>query len=148
MLNNNCPLKIISHDAPGEINSGNAINLVVIKGSPFTFRITNNNQNLDLRLIPFSSVLIYDQISQREVSFLKKTPLETKTNLGEDGSFIDLECRISVLSSQHEDMAFRINLIALNPENGLPLEPKIHLFTDPIRVVSKPEQGEKKKKKK
>jgi len=79
----------------------------------------------------------------KEVDYIKTKPLEFKPNPTENGQLLEVELRIKVLSSQHEDMLFKIKLQGYNPIT----KEEIHglaLLTVPIKVISKPEQLKKK----
>jgi len=68
-----------------------------------------------------------------EVSYVKNEPLEYKINLFDSGTKAVVEIKIKVLTSQHEDMLFRVQLCAVDPVTLLPLE----AVTKPIKVISK-----------
>jgi hypothetical protein len=47
---------------------------------------------------------------------------------------LQLELKIKVLTSQHEDMFFRAKIVALDPATGREFNPPIVAFTEPIKV--------------
>jgi len=81
----------------------------------------------------------------QEVDFVKLKPLEYKVRVNDSGSKVNVECRLKVLSSQLEDMNFRIKFIALDPITQKEICPLLTTISDPIKVISKPEQIRKKK---
>ena len=124
--------------------------LVVIKNTPFTLQVglRNNilfNQILDFNNLTLDARLVYDTDgTEKEVDFVKVKPLEVKTLISERGETASVESKIKVLTSQHEDMFFRIKLIALDPRTGQQFRPSFHVLSQPIKVISKPEQLKKK----
>lgn len=86
-----------------------------------------------------STTLFYGDRS-REVATVKAAPVNVKCTTSEDGMFNVMECRIHVLSSQHDDSNFRVRFLVLDGQTGKPLEPECSAWSGLIRVVSKPEQ--------
>ncbi len=119
---------------------------VVVKNQPFLLQIgiVNNNNLLDFSKAPVEARLLYDCDNFKEVDFVKLKPLEYKCHSNERGDQVTVELRLKVLSSQLEDMFFRIKLIALDPTTKQRIE-SIITISDPIKVVSKPDSIRKKK---
>lgn len=65
--------------------------------------------------------------------------------VNESGSKVNVECRLKVLSSQLEDMFFKIKFIALDPITQREISPMLTVVSEAIKVISKPEQIKKKK---
>lgn len=68
--------------------------------------------------------------------------MEFKAVPSERGDQISVELRIKVLTSQHEDMFFRVLIQGLDPITRAPIA-NLRLYTEPIKVISKPEQIKK-----
>jgi len=125
---------------------------VVIKNTPFQINLSlmNNlifNQLVDLNHFTLDVRLIYETdntSSEKEVDFVKVKPVEFKQTNNERADQTVLEARIKVLTSQHEDMFFRAKIVALDPKTGREFNPSIFCYSDPIKVISKPEQIKKK----
>jgi len=126
---------------------------VVIKNTPFQLNLslTNNiifNQLVDLNHFTLDVRLIYETdntSSEKEVDFVKVKPVEFKQTNNERADQTVLESRIKVLTSQHEDMFFRAKIVALDPKTGREFNPSVFCYSEPIKVISKPEQIKKKK---
>jgi hypothetical protein len=71
---------------------------------------------LDLTRANLSTKLLYDfdrdGDPKVEVAYVKNEPLECKVNIMEQGTKAIVDVKIKVLTSQHEDMLFRVQLIA------------------------------------
>ena len=122
---------------------------VVIKNSPFYLSIVQqpmnlkgNSQVMDLNQVTFESTLIYDDIGNNPVDYIKTKPVETKFEPSPDGDKMQVECRIKVLSSKHKDMFFRVRLEGFYPGTKNPI-PGLSVTSGVIKVISKPE-GKKK----
>jgi hypothetical protein len=93
--------------------------------------------NVDLSKCHLEAKLLYDfdrEEDQRiEVAFVKSEPLEYKVTLLDGGTKASVELRIKVLTSQHEDMLFRVRLTGIDPLTGISFE----TYTQPIKVISK-----------
>lgn len=76
-----------------------------------------------------------------EVEALKKEPVEWQTVVDPDPDFVKLSIRIKVLSSQVQNSLFRLHITASDSAAETTLEG----FSDPIKVVSKPDQIRKKR---
>jgi len=118
---------------------------VVIKNTPFMFQLGLMNNVLFSHVFNFNQFtleakLLYDTEGEKEVDFVKVKPLEFKTHLSERGEQCTMEARIKVLSSQHEDLFFRIKVIALDARTGQEFCPSLFVLSQPIKVISKPEK--------
>jgi len=125
---------------------------VAIKNTPFqlSLSLTNNlifNQLVDLNHFTLDVRLIYetDSSSEKEVDFVKAKPVEFKQTNNDRADQTVLEARIKVLTSHHEDMFFRAKIVALDPKTGREFTPSIYCYSEPLKVISKPEQIKKKK---
>eukprot|EP01102_Stenamoeba_stenopodia_P014145 TRINITY_DN4669_c0_g2_i1.p1 TRINITY_DN4669_c0_g2~~TRINITY_DN4669_c0_g2_i1.p1 ORF type:complete len:443 (+),score=97.57 TRINITY_DN4669_c0_g2_i1:164-1492(+) len=128
---------------------------IVVKHSPFLIQLGLASTPttsmypqpplLDLNRLTFEARLLYDNGQEKEVDFVKLKPLEYKVRVNDSGSKVNVECRLKVLSSQLEDMNFRIKFIALDPITQKEICPLLTTISDPIKVISKPEQIRKKK---
>lgn len=77
---------------------------------------------------------------------MKLKPLECKTRPNDEGDQLTVEIRIKVLTSQLEDMFFRVVVKLVDPRTKKEY-PHLVCLSHPIRVVSKPDQVKKKIKK-
>jgi len=115
---------------------------VVVKHSPFNVQLTVQHESgcpaYDLSCLSFDVKLIYDSAEEKEVDRVK--PLEFKVKVDESGLFVNIECRLKVLTSQLEDMFFRLRFIALDPISKREISPQLQVTSAPIKVISKPEQ--------
>jgi hypothetical protein len=116
---------------------------IVVKNQPFVVSLGlagnatfGESSKIDCRLV-------YDSESLKEVDFVKKSPMECKIVQTESPAQINVELKMKVLTSQLEDMLFRIRFTVLDSETLRPLT----VLTEPIKVVSKPEQAKKNSKK-
>jgi len=128
----------------------------VVKNSPFiiqvgldtsvlhdsaTLTIVENPttvQPLNLTHVTLDAKLLYDNLEQKEVDFVKHKPLDYKLqSVNESGTEAQIECRLKVLTSQLEDMHFRIKFQAILVQTEVCFMTAI---TDPIKVISKPER--------
>jgi hypothetical protein len=119
---------------------------IVVKNSPFHLQlgVTNSNKcRVDFNQIAFEAFLLYDCDDLKEVDFVKVKPMEFKATPSENGQQLQVELRIKVLTSQHEDMLFRVKVQGFHPLTREEL-PGISVITPPIKVISKPEQLKKK----
>lgn len=148
------PRLIISrHDSPGEerhTRGGVARTVhVVVKNTVLPLHLQLNGAPPDVNFFSFSvdAVLLYDTEGdvEKEVDFLKVKPFSSKYVVGDSGARATVELKIKCLTSQHEDSFFRAKLIALDPRTGQPFQPSIFALSEPIKVISKPEQLKKRK---
>lgn len=120
---------------------------VVVKNHPFLLQVglsgpSYQGQRLDFHRFPVEARLVYDCDQFKEVAFVKMKPIEFKSNVNDRGDQVTVEIRPKVLTSQLEDMLFRVKIVVLDPT-----KPHQHysVLSEPVRVVSKPEQVKKKK---
>jgi len=133
---------------------------VVVKNSPFIIQLGLASpiysgempgmifSQIDLHQFVFDAKLYYDtdEDDKKEVDFVKLKPLEYKSQVHENGSQVNMEVRLKVLTSQLEDMMFRVKIRALDARTKREVSPLLNVTSAPIKVVSKPEQLRKKKK--
>eukprot|EP01113_Clastostelium_recurvatum_P037092 TRINITY_DN538_c0_g1_i6.p1 TRINITY_DN538_c0_g1~~TRINITY_DN538_c0_g1_i6.p1 ORF type:complete len:423 (-),score=141.65 TRINITY_DN538_c0_g1_i6:67-1335(-) len=117
---------------------------VVIKNSPFILQIgkTGRAHDVDLNRVAFEVTLFYDTEGEKNVDFVKSRPIEFKALPSDAGDQATIEIRIKVLTSQHEDMFFRARLQGYDPVTKAEI-PDMRCCTEPIKVISKPEQLKK-----
>jgi hypothetical protein len=116
---------------------------VVIKNSPFVVQIgLSRNCEIDLNHIAFDCSLLYDTDGEKGVDFVKLKPIEYKCVPNEGGDQVSVELRIKVLTSQHEDMFFKVKIQGQDPVSKQDV-PNLKVITAPIKVISKPEQLKK-----
>eukprot|EP01103_Thecamoeba_quadrilineata_P014624 TRINITY_DN439_c0_g1_i2.p1 TRINITY_DN439_c0_g1~~TRINITY_DN439_c0_g1_i2.p1 ORF type:complete len:414 (-),score=81.56 TRINITY_DN439_c0_g1_i2:37-1278(-) len=123
---------------------------VVVKNAPFLVQIALTsqhfmNQMVNLNNFTFDAVLLYDSDSQQEkfVDYVKVKPVDHKPTVNETGDQVTMELRIKVLTSQHENSFFRVKIFLLDPNTGTPFHPSLVVFSEPVKVISKPEQVKK-----
>jgi hypothetical protein len=116
---------------------------VVIKNSPFIVQIgVVKNCEIDLNHVAFEAALLYDTEGDKGVDFVKVKPIEYKCVPSEAGDQVAIELRIKVLTSQHEDMFFKVAVQGQDPVTKQDI-PNLRVITAPIKVISKPEQLKK-----
>lgn len=121
----------------------------VIKNIPFAmelgFRGRFDPYVVDFHKFTLKCTLLYDtQGEERTVDWVKSSPIDCVVQVNETGERATTEVRLQALSSQHEDMAFRIKYTAVPPATSN-LEPLV-VVSEPIKVVSKQSQLKKNKK--
>eukprot|EP01097_Dermamoeba_algensis_P005533 TRINITY_DN351_c0_g1_i1.p1 TRINITY_DN351_c0_g1~~TRINITY_DN351_c0_g1_i1.p1 ORF type:complete len:335 (-),score=84.15 TRINITY_DN351_c0_g1_i1:237-1157(-) len=128
----------------------------VVKNHPFKVELglVDQSEVKSESKFSFSSlivdvILLYDCGGDEEkaVQFVKSAPVEYSTLEAQDtkdGSKAVIEVTIKVLSSQHEDSFFILKFI-VKDQSGKYL-PQFTALSQPIRVVSKPNQAVKSKK--
>jgi len=141
-------LTIFKHKAHAEeVVSKNGIHKTlhtVVKNSPYHLQIGGiQGQKIDFSKIAFEAFLLYDTDGLKDVDFVKVKPMEFKSAPAENGQYLDAELRIKVLTSQHEDMLFRVRIQGHNPLTQEEI-PGMCVLTPSIKVISKPEQLKKK----
>lgn len=99
---------------------------------------------IDFAATPLEVRLLYDCDKLKEVDFVKLKPLEARCHVNERGDQVTMEIRLKVLSSQLEDMFFRLRLVAVDSVTKQRLD-QFSVVSEPIKVVSKPEQAKKRK---
>jgi hypothetical protein len=116
---------------------------VVIKNSPFIVQIgVAKNCEIDLNHVAFEANLQYDTEGDKGVDYVKVKPIEYKCVPSEAGDQVAIELRIKVLTSQHEDMFFKVSIQGQDPVTKQDI-PNLRVLTAPIKVISKPEQLKK-----
>jgi len=100
------------------------------------------NCEIDLNRIAFDCALLYDTEGEKGVDFVKLKPIEYKCVPNESGDQVSVELRIKVLTSQHEDMFFKVKIQGQDPVTKQDVH-NIKVITAPIKVISKPEQLKK-----
>ncbi|KAL6062736.1 putative transcriptional regulator [Balamuthia mandrillaris] len=124
---------------------------VVVKNTPFVLQLgltsplAVNGQYLDFHHLPLDVTLLYDNDTFKPVSFIKTKPVDCKPTVNEQGNQLWLNTKIKVLTSQHEDMFFRVRMRVLDPKTKRPLLPPLEVLSEPIKVISKPKQLKKRK---
>lgn len=121
---------------------------IVVKNSPFylTLGLSPGSSNkVDLNQVAFEPTLMYDCEGSKEVDYVRVKPYEFKAVPNETGNEVEVELRIKVLTSQHEDMLFKVKIQGQNPMTKEDI-PGLSVITSPIKVISKPEQLKKKNK--
>lgn len=116
---------------------------VVVKNLMFHVEV---GSSVDLNKCSLEAKLYYDfdkeEDEKIEVAYVRNEPLEYKSAVSESGFKATVELRIKVLTSQHEDMLFRVHLSAVDPLTGQ----AFGCWTAPIKVISKLTQVNKKEK--
>mmetsp|Transcript_12949 Transcript_12949/g.16202 ORF Transcript_12949/g.16202 Transcript_12949/m.16202 type:complete len:376 (-) Transcript_12949:21-1148(-) len=104
------------------------------------------DQDLDFRKITLEAALLYDFEEDKPVMKVRSRPLSTRGLVNPATPHVcKLETTIEVLSSQHEDMNFKIKLYAVDIATNKRLEHISPVYSAPIQVISKPEVLVKKK---
>jgi len=141
------PVLLAQTSSAQEKFSSNGVQKVVhnvIKNHPFTLRVgLNSDSTLNFNQLTPEAHLVYDaEGPEKEVDFVKSKPLEYFTHTNDKGDQLFVQIRIKVLSSQHEDMFFRVKVINfLNSTKEL--IPNMTIYSQPIKVISKPDQIKK-----
>jgi len=120
---------------------------IVVKNSPFylTLGLSPGSSKIDLNQVAFEPTLMYDCDGNKEVDYVRVRPYEFKAVPNENGTQVEVELRIKVLTSQHEDMLFKVKIQGQNPISKEDIV-GLSVITSPIKVISKPEQLKKKSK--
>lgn len=110
----------------------------VIKNHPLQIRIgtSDSMQFSNLAYFNFEYLLVFEDDPFKEVPFVQKKPLEVKSQVSSDGSFLNLEVKISVLTSKLEASLFQIQICPCEPSTRTRLEDYL-ILSEPIKVVSK-----------
>ena len=125
----------------------------VVKNAPFVLQLALNHNSpkpdsVNLSRLQFHTALVYDADEppyNKEVDFVKVKPVEHKAKVSGQGTQILLEVRLKVLTSQHENSFFRVKITAvLAQNNSEQYSPELVVYSDAIKVMSKPEQIMKK----
>eukprot|EP00005_Dracoamoeba_jomungandri_P001914 CAMPEP_0174262128 /NCGR_PEP_ID=MMETSP0439-20130205/12786_1 /TAXON_ID=0 /ORGANISM="Stereomyxa ramosa, Strain Chinc5" /LENGTH=368 /DNA_ID=CAMNT_0015346777 /DNA_START=106 /DNA_END=1212 /DNA_ORIENTATION=+ len=119
---------------------------VVVKNTPFLMQLALTSPLLvsgavlDFKSLAVDVCLCYDNDSLKQVGFVKTKPLEVKTAISESGDQASLNVKIKVLTSQHEDMFFRVKVRVIEPKSKREFTPPLEILSEPIKVISKPKQ--------
>jgi hypothetical protein len=119
---------------------------VVVKNTGFSVVLVMSPAHIpeyDFRRLSIESTLLYDADDEKPVDFVKHKPIEWKARPNETGDECNVEIRIKVLTSQLEDMFFQIRFRALDSLTKTPI-PNLITYSEPIKVISKPDQIKKK----
>lgn len=119
---------------------------VVVKNNPFTLTLALVDKHFNFNQVSADIQLVYDCASLKEVDFVKLKPMDFKAKPSDEGDQLSIELRIKVLTSQLEDMFFRVKVTLVDPRTQKEM-PQYSVLSHPIRVVSKPDQVKKKIKK-
>jgi len=114
---------------------------VVVKNIGFTIDLGLSvpMQDLDFRKMTIDAALLYDSEIEKMVDFVRIKPLDFKCRPSDNGSKCTVDLRIKVLTSQLEDMFFRIRFRALDLLTKS-VYPHLVAYSGPIKVISKPDQ--------
>jgi len=139
-------LVILQHESIGEMNHAkNGVQKsvhVVVKNTPFHITLGFNNPSKDTNFIYLTAeaLLMYDCEEDRFVDFVRDKPLEYKGTMSPAGDTMKFEIRLKKLSSQLEDMFFKIRFRCVDTNTKQEV-PSLEVTSLPIKVVSKPEQA-------
>jgi len=117
---------------------------LVVKKTAFTVVITPYPP-IDVQRIAVDASLLYDCPDQKPVDYVKKSPMEYVAHADSTGSNFIVEMKILVLTSQLEDMFFRLRFEVYDPQ--LPRNPQSSLVSvsEPLKVLSKADQIQRKR---
>lgn len=124
---------------------------IVVKNSPFLIQLGLSNRaggyfgkaDLNLNQFAFEGRLYYDVDPEKEVSWVKEKPMECKITINEhQPGLINAEVRLKVLSTQHEDLFFKVKFFAIEKATRREI---FQACSSPIKVISKSDQVKKKK---
>eukprot|EP01101_Sappina_pedata_P012473 TRINITY_DN8596_c0_g1_i1.p1 TRINITY_DN8596_c0_g1~~TRINITY_DN8596_c0_g1_i1.p1 ORF type:complete len:402 (+),score=116.41 TRINITY_DN8596_c0_g1_i1:76-1206(+) len=134
-------LNCLAHEPITDDSGENLLVCVVVKHSPFLVQlgIDSGDPRINLKSYHFETKLLYDTPDQKEVDLPGMKPLEYKLKV-DDQNILNVDCRLRVLTSQLEDMHFRLKIIALDPITKCQVTPPLVAISEPIKVISKPEQ--------
>ena len=144
----------------------------VIKNSPFLIilGVSESSDKTDFNDYFIECTLTYDDGVNKRVDFVKNKPIDYKISIGSEGTRLQIEAKVKVLSSQHEDMNFKILIQAVRrptqrsmislPGGSTGIRPGdtnntqvseflpsevLTTYTSAIKVISKPDQIRKKR---
>jgi len=115
---------------------------IIVKNTPYQLRVGSafGAPRVDFNKIVFEAFLLYDSDGlKEEVDYVKNKPVEFRCSPTDHGEILDVELRIKVLSSQHQDSLFKVKIQGYNPSTREEL-PSLVAFTPSLKVISKPEQ--------
>lgn len=117
---------------------------IFVVSKTLSFSVVIKSEALELKGSKLSAALYYDSddvgSAYKPVDRVKVEPLTFRSYVHADGKHATFEIRIVALTSQHEDALFRIQFVLVDSTKT---EHKI--FSEPIRVVSKPSLVNKRK---
>lgn len=105
--------------------------------------LATTNGGINFNHVAFNCELLYDVEGLKEVDYIKDKPFLFKAKPNDRGDQVQLELRLKVLTSQHEDMFFICSIQGFDPHTKSEI-PELHTYSHPIKVISKPEQLRKK----
>ena len=116
--------------------------LVVVKQCNFVLTVSSQTEILEGAEV--CCELLYDFPECKPVSYINQPPIKYKALQASDRS-LNIECKLNVLSSKHEDHFFRVKVTVLIGGRNLG-----SILSSPIRSISKldPHKKEQMKKKK
>ena|SRR3990167_7446182 len=121
---------------------------VVVKNVPFNMKLGLQHDGLgptlNLNHLMFEGKLLYSTKENKEVDYVSVKPVELRRFIKQEKDEIQLQLRIKVLSSHHENLCFVVKILALNPITGKEFHPLMTILSEPIRVISKPERKQPK----
>ncbi|KAL7712746.1 hypothetical protein QTN25_009576 [Entamoeba marina] len=107
------------------------INEIYVVVKQCNFQIVVVSENTSLEHTEVRCELLYDTPDLRKVGYINSRPLKFKVQ-HTTPKLLNIECKLNVLSSQHEDLLFRIEIAIL--ENKQVVDT---LMSSPIRSISK-----------
>lgn len=111
---------------------------IVIKQSSFLVVIVSHHYPLENCDVDCS--LIYDNAELSEAHYINQKPISFSSQVNSNNT-MNVELRISVLSSSHEDMLFRVRFDIYNAKK----EKIATLYSGPLKVISKADSKKKPK---
>eukprot|EP01107_Rhizomastix_libera_P011278 TRINITY_DN2867_c0_g1_i1.p1 TRINITY_DN2867_c0_g1~~TRINITY_DN2867_c0_g1_i1.p1 ORF type:complete len:399 (-),score=89.44 TRINITY_DN2867_c0_g1_i1:124-1320(-) len=159
-------LRVVSHRAPGEedvlLDDTDTVSTipVVVKSSPFTILLQRDTGISVSKDISGNGVVMerlknkardnfavdcslhYHCEGNKAVDYIRSKPVDFKVVPSGQQDTFAVEIKIKVLTSQHEDLLFKVFIQEIDPVTKAPI-PGMCCFTSPIKVVSKPDQIKK-----
>lgn len=136
-------LVIKKQDSLGQEQMNNKTILIVSKTLAFNVVIASAS-SVSLKNCKLSATLYYDNDGENDsykpVDRVKVEPLTFRSFIHTDNTHATFEIRIVALTSQHEDALFRVKFSAIDFKQN-----ELKVFSQPIRVVSKPSLVNKRK---
>ena len=139
-------LVVLEQSPPSACDPGSTKHIhTVVKNIPFDIRLGFHDNvatgcELDFNDFNFDAKLLYDTPQLKEVDYINHQPFEMRRIIQQSGKVVELQCKIKVLSSHHENLSFRLKIHALHPVNGEEVSSSLSVLSHPIRVISKPER--------
>lgn len=120
---------------------------IVVKNTPFLLDVSLSGNKHKGKFVDFNQAVVeatltYDCEDNKTVDFVRVKPLEYKSTVNDRADVTSIELKIKVLSSQLEDSLFRIRLALKDLQTKAEISGVI-AYSQPIKVVSKPEQVRK-----